>query len=192
MTYNPGVPKASDTLSQSQPPFLVNFGQLDTIFSLDHIEYAAATVASRGRHKKITFNDAAGDPNLAKPISALYTKGAVGGPMQLFFQNDTLAANIVKLTGLTIGTVANGGTAGGTIHTIDTPWGFRIYLGTTAAFVGSAKTVIFPVAFTTNYTAVASANDGNPVAVSCLKSTGLLAIGTANNVSVNWFTIGVL
>jgi hypothetical protein len=157
------VPKASDTLSQSQPPFLVNFGQLDTIFSLDHIEYAAATVASRGRHKKITFNDAASDPNLAKPISALYTKGAVGGPMEMFFQNDTLATNIVKLTGSIIADSGND-SHGGTYVMFQTPWGLKIWTGGLAAFAGSQNyTLSGAVSFgATIYTAQSTPYGGGP------------------------------
>lgn len=191
MTYNANIPQASDTISASQPPILTNFFELNTVFGIDHVKFDDATLVNRGRHLKVTFNDVlVADPGLLAPACSLYTK-ATGAGNQLFFQN--ALASIVQLTGLPATVWANGGTAGGlTNYTIDTPWGVRIYSGTTGSYSASARTVIFPVPYTTIYAAVSSANDGNPVAVSCWKSVTHLAIGTAQNVSVNWVAIGIL
>lgn len=101
MTYNPAIPQATDTISASQPPILTNFSQLDVLFGKDHVPYTFATQTARGRHLQVTFNALLiADPGLTKPIASLYTKGPVGGPAQLYFQNDTPAASVFQLTGL--------------------------------------------------------------------------------------------
>lgn len=191
MSYNPNIPLSTDIPSQSQAQILANFSQLNTQFTVDHVALNAGS--NNGYHKQITYQNVLGsDPNLVSPISSLYTKTA-SGLTQLFFQNGSLASNVAQLTGLTVTTVANGGSAGGNIIYFDTPWNMRIYMGQTASIPSpAARVVTFPTSYSTIYTSSAVANDPNAIAVACAQSTNQLSIRTAAAVTVNWFAIGTL
>jgi len=193
MTYNAGVPLAADRISQSQPPFLVNFGQLNTLFNVDHVQYTDSTVANRGFHRRITFQDVlTTDPNQVSPISSLYTKTVTN--TELFFQNGNLSTNVRQMTNLAFtGPLVNGGSAGGTLFFMDTPWNVRIYWGTTTSHSGGPFGVNFPTAFTTIFFSNGCANTGSSsINVSCLQSNANLQLFTSNNASVNWFAFGRL
>ena len=193
MTFNAQIPQAGDSISASQPPILTNFTQLDALFGLDHVRYTDATQAARGRHTKITFNDLSANPGLAKPISSLYTKGPVGGPMNLFFQNDTLISNIVQLTGLTVTSVGNGGTAGGTQYVIETPWGLRIFCGETLSKSNGPFSVTFPAGSPITVLYYYSATPANNVirSVNCSGNVaGLSVIYGGNATAATWIAIG--
>lgn len=53
MTYTPGIPNATDKISQSQVTLKANSTALDTIFAVDHIMYSASS--NSGRHTKLSF-----------------------------------------------------------------------------------------------------------------------------------------
>jgi hypothetical protein len=112
MTYNPNIPMANDIISQSQSQILTNFSQCDTLFDVDHVKFSDVVVpANRGMHRQVTFQNVIADPGQANPIATAYTKTDPStGKSELFFQNDTLAANVVQLTGLptTLPTVPSG------------------------------------------------------------------------------------
>ena len=197
MSYNAGIPQPTDTLSNSQPSILTNFSQLDALFGVDHVKYSDPTIANRGRHLKVTFNGVAADPGLASPIASLYTK-TVSGKSQLFFQNDTLAANIVQLTELPITQWTNGGSAGGTLsnYTIDTPWGMRIYVGKTNSKSGGPFAVTFPTALATAqyFWMVAPSNSDVRSANGVMQGggTGLNIIYGGNATEATWIAMGKL
>jgi hypothetical protein len=195
MTFNPAIPQRTDTISGSQPPILINFEQLNTLFDRDHISYVFATEPSRGYHKKITFNGISGDPGLTAPTTSLYTK-ASGATTELFFQNNP--ASIVQLTGLPATLWANGGSAGGpNNYTIDTPWGVRIYCGETASRAGGPHTVTFPVALAGGvyFYIAAPANTNISRIAHCAAQaggTGLNVIYGGNATDATWIAIGRL
>lgn len=111
MTYNPAIPDAAHFLSTDQPLMRDNFGQLNTIFMVDHVEYDNATVGNRGFHRKVTFPAVIANPNQTSPISSLYIK-TVSGSSQLFFQNGALSSNVIPLTASVFQTYTPAVTAG--------------------------------------------------------------------------------
>lgn len=86
MTYNPNIPMSTDLISDSQANLLTNFGQLDTVFGQDHIEYSAAV--DRGKHKFSTYTDQVGtEPTPAANELAAYA-ATVGGITSLRYRKD--------------------------------------------------------------------------------------------------------
>ena len=114
-------------------------------FGINHLPLTT-TSGQAGYHTLINFASTVSNPNLSAPQSSLYPK-LLAGVAELFFQNNTTSNSARQLTNLTINTVANGGTAGGNIYYIDTPWNIRFYSGQTATIPGSgSRTVVFPSA----------------------------------------------
>lgn len=72
MSFNPSIPQPGDFLSDSQGDLLINFDQLNTIFSQDHVAFNAA--ADNGKHKKVTFVSQATDPDSTENEYVLYAK----------------------------------------------------------------------------------------------------------------------
>ena len=194
MVFNPNIPTPSEKLSASQPVLLTNNADLDASFLKDHTLFSDAT-ANNGFHKQVTLYQVAVDPAQTFPSAKIYTKNSGVTPNQdtnLFFsyKPETGADIVRQLTGALTTSSANVGTAGGTIYRSILPFGITVYSGTTSAFSGSSRTVTFPVALSAVYGSSAVANNGSAVAVSCLQNTTGLAIGTTNNVSVNWIVWG--
>jgi hypothetical protein len=57
MTYKDNIPQPTDKPSNSQNDFLINFGQLNTIFDANHYKYDHGVAADRGKHKYVTYVD---------------------------------------------------------------------------------------------------------------------------------------
>ena len=190
MTFNPNIPQAGQVPSESQGHLLINFTALNTVFAVDHLAFNAV---DGGEHQQVTLNSVVGDPGLADPKCSLYIK-TIAGDSELFFEkyDNTAAANLVQqLTNLVIADLVNAGTAGGTLFRIDSPLGFTIFIGQTNAFNGAA-TITFPVAYTTIFSSIATADDANVQRVSSQSALGGLTLHTENNVQVNWVTIGII
>lgn len=65
MTYNPLIPQPTDDMSDSQGDLLTNFGQLNTVYSEDHVAFDAS--ADKGKHKKVSFVSQGNDPDVDSP-----------------------------------------------------------------------------------------------------------------------------
>lgn len=52
MAYQNNIPRASDALSQSQIDIQNNFGAIQTLVNVDHVDFASS---DQGKHKKVTF-----------------------------------------------------------------------------------------------------------------------------------------
>lgn len=75
MTYNPAIPQPTDNLSVSQGDLLTNFGQLNTLYGLDHVTFNNGTSANRGLHQKVTLVNVQADPSaISFPYSVIYSK----------------------------------------------------------------------------------------------------------------------
>lgn len=68
MTYDPSIPQPTDDLSDSQGDLLINFGQLNTVYSVDHVALNASS--NRGLHKKVSFLSQGSDPEMDSPETA--------------------------------------------------------------------------------------------------------------------------
>lgn len=98
MTFNPAIPQPNDILSQSQAQIQTNFSQADTIFDVNHITFDNATVAERGKHRRVDFKRVA-TPGSVLTEAVVYQKLAAGSS-NLFMQRDGAGAEI-QLTGPT-------------------------------------------------------------------------------------------
>lgn len=194
MVYKNNIPQPGDSPAIiSQTDLLENFAQLDSQYGTvgDHVAFTAG--ADNGMHKQITINGVIADPGLADPYTSLYTK-TIAGDSELFFEkfDNGTALNVVQqLTNLAIANLGNPGTALGTLYRVDLPIGITIYMGQTNAFSGT-RTVTFPVAYTTIYSAVTTPNDVNAQETAVAQAVGGLSINTANSIQVNWIAIGTI
>lgn len=109
MTYNPNVPLGNQTISSTQAPIQTNFDQANIGFAIDHSAFTDNT-ATQGMHKKVTYRNVLGaDPGATTPIATTYTKVSPStSTSDLYYQNGSLAANVVQLTGGGITTAAWG------------------------------------------------------------------------------------
>ena len=85
MSFNPNIPQSSNIPSQSQAQFLTNFGQLNTIFDVDHVTYDNATSANRGKHDKSTYVELGSAPATLTNEVAVYAKDT-GTQPDLFYR----------------------------------------------------------------------------------------------------------
>lgn len=190
MTFNAAIPQSSDDPSVSQGQILTNFSELDTVFDVDHVPFTSGVGAGGGRHDRVVFNNVAAAPGLASPVSSLFTAADGAGVTQLFFENDTLGANIQRqMTNLTLATSV---VAGGTQYTTMSPWGLRFIFG--EATITAAGTVI---TFTTPFPnaillANISAIDPNPHAltISSRLPTSITARTDSGTHSIYYLAIG--
>jgi len=138
MPYHPTIPQAGDDPSNSQQDLLDNFGAINTDFSINHVPFTSGTL--NGYHSKVYFyKPLSADPNLASPISTLYSK-SVSGLTQLFFQNGSLASNVFQLTDIPF-------TTSGTNWGFNTPWGITFDAGLSDVSVANFITVTFAKPF---------------------------------------------
>lgn len=140
MSYNTLIPATGHSGSQDYQGMQANFLQIQNSFSVNH-EPLASGGGTEGYHTQIQLANVLGsDPNIAAPVSSLYTKGT---PPELFFQNGALAANVFQLTG----NITNASGPNVSIeYQVITPWGLILKFGTTT-MIASGTVVDFPVAF---------------------------------------------
>lgn len=108
MTYNAGIPLATDLISNSQAQLLANFSQLNTQFAVDHVAFNTGSGNGDGTHKKITFDNAPAEPSPAGTVSNVFPL-LVGSAQELFFKNASTeynGAGKVQLTGPLLSTNA--------------------------------------------------------------------------------------
>lgn len=167
MTYNPAIPGPNDLIAQSQAQIQTNFSQADTIFDINHVTFDDATVASRGKHRKVDYIRVAAPGSLA--AEAVTYQKLSGGSSNLFMQRDAVATE-VQLTGRNPSGTTNGETF--------LPGGFLLKWG--SAVIGASPTAIaFPVAFPNNCFSVSVCINNNSPAFSA----------TVNNVTKNGFDL---
>ncbi len=188
MTFQPNKPQATDLLSQSWKDLQDNFSQSNIAMGIDHIAFDGG--ASKGEHKKVTFNNVLGaDPGLALPKSSLYTKGATP---ELFFQLGPLATDVRQLTDLIVVTVPlPHGTAAGVLQYIDTPWKLRYFWCRTGNIGGgSTATIILPAGSGTILFQQTSSATAAGMSACGGQFAGLtITVGTVNAQILNCFAI---
>lgn len=142
MTFNPSIPQPNDILSQSQAQIQTNFSQANTIFDINHVTFDNASVASRGKHRKVDFLRVAA-PGSTAAEAVVYQKLA-SGSSNLFMQRDGVATEI-QLTGASPVALATGSTflPGGIIIN----WGSVVgaVAGNTATFATPFPTNVFSI-----------------------------------------------
>lgn len=185
--YFPNIPNPPNDPADDVSVMQTNSQSIGNIIAVDHVGF---NIPNGGQHNQLSFALNQASPSLGAAGSVMFAN-LVSGISELFFKN---SARTIQMTDLTVTSVGNGGTAGGSQLIIDTPWNIRILTGNTNAISsGSAKTVIYPAAFTTIYTAQATANDNNAHYASAQQlSSTVLSIRTDALVQVSWLVIGRL
>ena len=92
MTFDPTIPNATHFVSADQPQITINFGQLNTIFDIDHVKYNDATVGNRGKHKQVTLiapvaAAAAGTEGIVHSVNGVASSVSFNGIPLPFFSN---------------------------------------------------------------------------------------------------------
>lgn len=95
-TYNPAVPTGLVNLDEDYLNLQLNFQQADLSFAKDHFAFSDQT-ANNGFHKQTTFVNEPAPVTIGGQL-ALYSKGAAGGPSQLFLIRDANAGTEIALT----------------------------------------------------------------------------------------------
>jgi hypothetical protein len=190
MGYDPNVPATGHTGAQDYVPMQQNFAQIGTSFAVNHVPLN--TSLSNGYHTLINFAaEQSSDPNLTAPLASLYTKAASGSP-ELFFQNGSMASNVIQVTGSILIESGNDGQTG-TYNVFQTPWGIKIFTGQTKSFSGSLNCT-FSGAQTFGsiiYTSQATPFGGGAIACSFTPSAGAntFNVMTAATIPLRWLAI---
>lgn len=88
MTYKPNIPLSTDKIRVSQGDLNTNFGQLDTVFDIDHVKYSDGT-ADKGKHKQVTIYNVSAPGAQTDPQSVLYSAAGTGSTnAQLHYRNE--------------------------------------------------------------------------------------------------------
>lgn len=171
MSYNPAIPGPNDILAQSQAQIQTNFSQADSIFDINHITFDDATVAERGKHRKVDLKRIPAPGSVATE-AVLYQKLS-NGSSQIFMQRDGNATEI-QLTGANPTAAATGCTF--------LPGGLKMNWGkVTVPVANGSVTATFNQAFT---------GDPFSVVATAINSSGTVnAIATVSGVLSNECTI---
>lgn len=180
MSYYPTSPQANDDPRVSQGELQSNNSKINTDFSINH--QPLTTSQNPGFHTKIQFPTGVADPNLSSPQSSLYPK-LVSGLAELFFQNDSLATDIVQLTGLP--TVTNG-----TQYALVTPWKLQLNFGSAVASPITFVADAFPAGTTILAAQLTGILGVNP-RVTAVNETSL-TYSVSSGTSVYYFVLGLL
>jgi hypothetical protein len=93
-TYNPSIPQPTDLLSVSQGQFLVNFGQLNTQFGIDHVSFNTGSANGDGHHKQVTFDVNPSAPTLTGTMSCMYPISDTNSIQQMTWGNSTITTQM--------------------------------------------------------------------------------------------------
>lgn len=121
MVYEPGVPAASQRISDSQGPIQENFTVLNNIFDNDHIKYNDASgdpppPGLRGFHKKSTYVKRDSDPSAFADIGTVFTSDNGDGLIELRYRGDSGAianGKVLTLSAIKVQAAFNTQTADG-------------------------------------------------------------------------------
>ncbi len=147
MTYDPTIPKGTQSPANSQAAFQTNFAQYATIFAKNH---SALNSSHQGDHEAVIFEKQTSDPGVTEDLAALYCKdatSALGTTLQIFAQikkflptglDTTVAPNTPMQ--LTYGSV---NTAGPVFQSF-LPGGFLFYCGSGSAATSPVTVTLLP------------------------------------------------
>ena len=132
MTYNPSIPNPNDLISDSQGQIFTNFGQLNTVFGIDHVTYNPVIAAS-GMHQFVTIRTISADPIAPNPKlltfqqSEIYTKSfgtAANRNTELYFaearETSPTLINLIPTIKAAVKFVLTGAAGAQTLQTTNT------------------------------------------------------------------------
>ena len=190
MTYNLGIPAASNTPAHDQPLMQQNFAQIATSYNTDHVPLNSGSNA--GFSNRITLVDQASGPGSAASQVVQYAKSVVypnaaGTFSELFFQRDGVGTEIQMTAG-------PGNPVAALAGQTYLPGGIILQWGRTTNTTGSSQgslSVSFPNAFPTALFNI-QAISGGPgifvyIATAGFSRTGFTANFQGNIPNGNWF-----
>jgi hypothetical protein len=200
MTYLPNIPQPTDFLSVSQGNLLTNFQSLDSTFDVDHTAFSN-TSANLGKHAQVTLFEVQADPTLTFPETMVYSKNVGTTPNRvtnLYFATkpETGMEQVLQLTGSIITSSGTVNPTSGAYNVFQTPWGFRIFMGTTGDLPlgANALTLSADTFGSTIYNAQATSLIGGSASYASItagtSSNGLnLYVAGTNNKNFYWLVI---
>jgi len=182
MTYNPNIPAANDILSNSQSQILTNFGQLNTVFGIDHVPFYPS-VANSGKHAKVTLPEGGDAATLVNEI-ALYCKD-LSSVSTLYLRKEN-NGTVIQISGVDPIASAQGRTF--------LPGGLILAWGSSAS-VSNGGTVSFASAFPNNcfgvQVTINIASTVSPVGINGYNTSGFTFRTTAGGgVPITYMAIG--
>lgn len=85
--YNPNIPQPTDQLAASQPSLLNNFGAIQAMLDVNHVDFAAA---GAGKHYFIEFPAQSGDQVTAAAEVGMYSKtSTLSGAPELYIRKQS-------------------------------------------------------------------------------------------------------
>ncbi|MGD8327647.1 MAG: hypothetical protein PVF65_12090 [Sphingomonadales bacterium] len=179
MSYQAGIPLGTDNPSDSATDFRNNFGQIDTVVAVNHVQF---NDADAGKHKFLQMPDQSSAPTTASNEGALYTK-AVTGVTQLFFREENNGTER-QMTGAF--TAASSGE-------LIIPGGLTLKWGT-ATTAGTTLTVTYPSPFSTaTYNVQITSLSAGATTIfssSSYVAASFLCTSSNPNESFSWLAIG--
>jgi len=146
INYNLDIPDGPHNPSVDQPMMKVNTNAIQTLVSVDHYGFNAASGTPGGYHKVIHQLDQATDPTTIASTNQLYAKVAtIPAALQLFSKN--AAGTVFQMTG-SLRSQTGWGWMAGVLH----QWG----ISTT-----SSGTILLPVTFPTAFLTVTATSGYN-------------------------------
>jgi hypothetical protein len=206
MTYQPGIPIASDFLATSQGDLLTNFTQLNTQFGVDHTPFNTGSGNGDGTHLQVTINDPlVSDPSPIGDGGVYYTKDNGSGVAVPYFANSNGAFELGgSASGFTLNTTT-GSTATGYIlfpaSAFILMWGSNVAAGTGAGTKSVTFPTItglgspgFPTACLNVQVSLQSPNPNVQIGVRILQGstsqTGFSAYKDGTSEGFNWYAVG--
>lgn len=186
-SYNPSIPQSTDLLSNSQLSLLNNFGAIQTLVDVDHVDFA--NVAG-GQHNKVTFFNQVGGLPVFSPLGVvgMYSAAdATSGQNELYI-NKTNASGIVQVavTESILGTTAapTGFTSQGWTMLpsgIKLSWGVVTGLGNSTTSVSLSLQYAMPTTILSVFLSPISSDLTGTRPVACQRTT----IGGPNTFNLN-------
>lgn len=186
MTYNAGIPNATDLISVSQGQIKTNFTQLNSQFGIDHVAFNTGSGNGNGFHKQVTIpTPLVSNPTLSGTYGEFYTK-SVSGTTQGFFAN---ASTVTQLTGAS--SISGSGYTtlpGGVLM----QWGSGSYSnGNSVPFPVNFPTAVFALQVTINIASTLSAVGYNGYTSGSAPFAGFIFRTSASGgVPISWVAIG--
>jgi hypothetical protein len=89
MAYQNNIPGANDELSQSQTDIQGNFAAIETLITVDHVDF---NVVNSGMHQAIHFVSQAAPPTTLAAVTSIYCAPSIATPgsYSLFYQGQNV------------------------------------------------------------------------------------------------------
>lgn len=143
------VPQPAQTLQETQNPILVNFSDIDTAFSVNHVQINDGS-GNQGKHNLVNFVVQSSDPAIGGTEVGLYTKLDANSAQNEIYVNKA-GANIYPMTELQSGSSSSLGSTRGVTYF---PSGVKMRWAqyTTSSTVSTINLNTYPTSWSPGFT----------------------------------------